>query len=96
MHTVIESLRMNILATLERSGKKELDHCLQTCSKLLRQTFAERADKTRHDSYWAGIHYLRQQEKGKPHNTTLGTLAFKWIRIIYSCWKNKSFYDEPK
>ena len=35
-----------------------------------------------------------QKAKGKPHNTIIRALAFKWIRIAYKCWKDKTPYDE--
>lgn len=85
-----------IAPVTERSGKKEWVHWRWTCSTFLRQTFIEWADKTRHYSYWAGIYYQRQREKGNPHNVALRALAFKWIRILYSCWKTKTPYDESK
>jgi len=85
-----------IAPVTERSGKKEWVHWRWTCSKFLRQTFIEWADRTRFSSYWAGIYYQRQREKGNSHNVALRALAFKWIRILYSCWKNKKPYDEAK
>lgn len=85
-----------IAPVTERSGKKEWVHWRWTCSKFLRQTFIEWANKTRLSSYWAEIYYQKQREKGNPHNVAVRALAFKWIRILYSCWKNKVPYDEVK
>ena len=34
--------------------------------------------------------------KRKSHQSALRALAFKWIRIIYHCWKTITRYDEAK
>ncbi|GAA80902.1 hypothetical protein P20495_3424 [Pseudoalteromonas sp. BSi20495] len=46
-------------------------------------------------SFWAKAsllgHYSWQQEaKGKPHNTIIRSLAFKWIRILFRYWKTRT------
>ena len=35
-----------------------------------------------------------QKAKGKGHHAALRALAFKWIRILFRCWKNRTLYDE--
>ena len=30
------------------------------------------------------------------HNATLRALAFKWIRILYRCWVDRTPYDESR
>lgn len=32
--------------------------------------------------------------KGKHHNTAIRSLAFKWVRIVFRCWKERKPYDE--
>ena len=39
---------------------------------------------------------ILQITKGKPHNTAIRSLAFKWIRIAFKCWKEQAPYDESK
>jgi hypothetical protein len=39
---------------------------------------------------WANQYYRRQREKGKSHHSAIRALAFKWIRIIWACWKPTS------
>jgi len=41
-------------------------------------------------------YYQQQEARGKPHNTIIRALAFKWIRIIFRCWKDHKPYDESK
>lgn len=83
-----------IAPVTERSGKKEWIHWRYYCPKFLRQTFVEWAGQTVRYSFWAKAYYRQQENLGKHHNTIIRTLAFKWIRILFRCWKNKTAYDE--
>ncbi len=83
-----------IAPVIERSGKKTRTHWRYSCPKFLRQTFVEWAGLSIRYSFWAKAYYQQQIAKGKPHNTAIRSLAFKWIRIVFRCWKNKTPYDE--
>ena len=83
-----------IAPVTERSGKKEWIHWRYSCTKFLRQTFVEWAGLSVRYSFWARAYYRQQESKGKPHNTIIRALAFKWIRILYRCWKSNTAYDE--
>ena len=93
-----EQLQMyaSISPVIERSGQKSWTHWRYSCPKFLRQTFVEWAGQSVKYSFWAKAYYLQQIEKGKPHNTAIRSLAFKWIRIAFRCWKTKTPYDESK
>jgi hypothetical protein len=67
-----------------------------SCPTFLRQTFVEWAGMTVRHSFWARAYYQQQAAKGKPHNTIIRALAFKWIRILYRCWQDRKPYDESK
>src|SRR5215468_4298520 len=83
-----------IAPVTERSGKKSWVHWRLQCPKFLRQTFVEwAAESTRH-AFWAQVYYQQQREKGKAHQAAVRALAFKWIRILYRCWQNRTPYDE--
>jgi hypothetical protein len=45
-------------------------------------------------SAWAKAYYDQQRGKGKPRNTVLRALAFKWIRVLFHCWKDRKPYCE--
>jgi len=78
----------------ERSGKKSWVHWRLQCPKFLRQTFVEwAAESTRH-SFWAQVYYQQQRDKGKAHQAAVRALAFKWIRILYRCWQERTPYNE--
>lgn len=85
-----------IAPVTERSGKKEWIHWRYSCSKFLRQTFIEWAGQSRRYSFWARAYYEQQKAKGKPHNTIIRALAFKWIRIAFRCWQTRTPYDESQ
>ena len=85
-----------IAPVTERSGQKCWVHWRWQCSKFVRQTFVEWAAKTVQSSYWAEIYYQGQRRKGKSHQSAIRALAYKWIRIIYRCWKTRTCYDEAK
>ena len=60
----------------------------------LRQTFHEWALHPIAYSDWAREYYEQQRAKGKRRNTAIRSLAFKWIRILFHCWKDRVPYDE--
>ena len=45
-------------------------------------------------SAWAKAYYQQQRAKGKAGNTVVRALAFKWIRILFRCWKDRTPYSE--
>ena len=83
-----------IAPVTERSGKHMWIHRRFACPKFLRQTFHEFAGQSRHWSSWARGHYDMQRDRGKGHHAAVRSLAYKWIRIIYRCWKDRVMYDE--
>lgn len=83
-----------VAPVIERSGKKSRTHWRHSCPTFLRQTFVEWAGLSIRYSFWAKAYYQQQIERGKPHNTAIRSLAFKWIRIVYRCWKDRTPYDE--
>lgn len=85
-----------IAPVLERSGKQSWVHWRYCCPTFLRQTFVEWAGLSIRYSFWANAYYEQQKAKGKLHQTIIRALAFKWIRIMYRCWKEGVPYDETK
>jgi len=83
-----------IAPVVEQSGKKKWTHWRYSCPTFLRQTFVEWAGLSIRYSFWAKAYYDQQAAKGKPHNTIIRALAFKWIRIAFRCWKTNTPYDE--
>jgi transposase len=82
-----------IAPVLERSGRTHWTHSRWACPKFLRQTFHEWAGHSIPWSGWARAFYDRQRARGKTHHAAVRALAFKWIRILFRCWKDRKPYD---
>ena len=78
----------------ERSGNKCWVHWRLHCPKFLRQTLVEWAALSIPHCYWAKAYYEQQRARGSSHQAALRALAFKWVRIVYRCWQNRTPYDE--
>jgi len=37
-----------------------------------------------------------QSERGMQYHAAVRSLAFKWLRIMFHCWKAKELYDDAK
>lgn len=85
-----------IAPVTEKSGTGIWIHWRLACSKFLRQTFQEFAGCSILQSDWARACYDQLRKRGKSHQAALRALAFKWIRIIFRCWKDRTPYDEAK
>jgi transposase len=83
-----------IAPVMERSGKKKWVHFRWACPKFLRQSFHEWAGHSIAQSSWARTYYQLQRQRGKGHHAAVRSLAFKWIRIVFRCWKDGVAYDE--
>jgi transposase len=83
-----------IAPVTERSGKKSWVHWRLQCPKFLRQTFVEWAAESIRHSFWAQAYYQQQRDKGKAHQAAVRAVAFKWLRILYRCWQERTPYDE--
>jgi transposase len=83
-----------IAPVTERSGNKSWVHWRLQCPTFLRQTFVEWAAESIHHSFWARAYYQQQRNKGTSHQAAVRALAFKWIRILFRCWQNRTPYDE--
>jgi len=85
-----------IAPVTQRSGKCKWVHFRWACPKFLRQSFHEWAGHSISQSAWARAYYQQQRNRGKDHHAVVRALAFKWIRIVFRCWKDRIAYDESK
>jgi len=83
-----------IAPVTERSGKTLFVHHRLACPKFVKQTFHEFADQSIRFSRWARAYYDQQRARGNDHHAALRALAYKWIRILFRCWKERRPYDE--
>jgi transposase len=85
-----------IAPVTKRSGKSCHVTKRYFCNKFLRQTFHEFADHARKWSTWSKAFYEHLRVRGHRHHAAVRSLAFKWIRILFRCWKNRQSYDEVR
>ena len=85
-----------IAPVTKKSGKSLVVHRRWACNKFLLQTFHEYAAMSIKYSDWARAYFDIMKEKTGGHHAAVRALAFKWIRIIFSCWKTRTRYDEAK
>lgn len=83
-----------IAPVTERSGKSVWVHHRLACPKFVKRTCHEFADQSIRFSRWARAYYDQQRARGKDHHAALRALAYKWMRILYRCWKERRPYDE--
>src|SRR5262249_38675797 len=83
-----------IAPVTERSGTKAWGHWRLQCPTFLRQTFVAWAAASIRHSFWARVYYQQQRDKGKAHQAAVRSLAFKWIRILFRWWQDRTPYDE--
>jgi transposase len=83
-----------IAPVTERSGKSCWVHWRLACPKFLRQSFHEFAAQSILFSSWARAFYDQLRLRGASHHAAVRSLAFKWIRILFRCWKTRTPYDE--
>lgn len=85
-----------IAPVTERSGKSKWVHRRFACSKFVKQSFHEFAAQSIFFCAWARCYYDRKKTEGKKHHSAIRALAYRWIRIIYRCWKDRIPYDGDK
>jgi transposase len=85
-----------IAPVTKRSGKSTAVHRRYACPVFLRQTFHEFSEHSLKKSAWANAYYELQRARGKKHHAALRALAFKWIRVLFHCWKERIPYNEQR
>lgn len=80
----------------DKSGKKSDVKFRWSCAKFHRQTWVEFANQSIKQCAWARAFYDKRKDEGLEHQAALRELAFKWSRIVFRCWKNRTPYNEAK
>lgn len=79
-----------------QSGHSQSVVVRRACPHFLRQTFQEFAACSRAKSIWAQAFYQSKRDHGHGHHAAVRALAFKWIRILFRCWKDRTPYNEAR
>lgn len=85
-----------IAPVTQRSGQRSYVHWRWAAPTFMRQTLHEFAQHSIRYSAWARAYYALQRARGKGHHAAVRALAFKWIRILWRCWQQRTPYDEPR
>lgn len=83
-----------IAPVTKSSGKSKVVRFRVACPHFDRQTFHEFARQSISKSQWARNYVNYYLDKGKKYHAIIRALAFKWIRILFRCWHNRTPYDE--
>lgn len=78
----------------KQSGKKKTVHFRWVRPIFLHQTFVEFAKYSIKQCDWARLLYEDLLARGKSTWMALRIVAFKWIRIIWRCWKSNTYYND--
>jgi transposase len=85
-----------IAPVTSQSGQQCWVHWRWACPQFVRQTFHEWAQHSMKKCKWARCFYQEKREAGKSHHAAIRALAYKWIRILFRCWRDRVPYDEAK
>ncbi len=83
-----------IAPVLKRSGQAIIIHRRYARPLFLHQSFIEYANESIRHSLWARTFYQKQQAAKKSHRVIIRALAYKWIRILFRCWQERTPFDE--
>lgn len=79
-----------------QSGNYHKVSMRKACNKSARSVLYRFAFSSMLFSVWARKYYDLQRERGKTNSVAVRALSNKWIKVIYSMWKNECVYDESK
>jgi transposase len=83
-----------IAPVTKQSGGMRHVHRRYLCPKFLKQSFHEFAAQSVLACRWAAAYYLQQCNRGARHHVAVRALAYKWIRILFRCWQERTPYSE--
>lgn len=85
-----------IAPVTRQSGATQSVSMRRACPKFDRQTFHEFARLSVAQSQWARNYVDYYTAQGKKYSSIIRALAFKWIRILFRCWKDRTPYNEQQ
>lgn len=85
---------VGVAPVTDQSGKKERVYRRLRCDNHTRQGFVEWAKESAKHSAWAKAFVEQRQERGQGFYAIIRALAYKWIRILWRCWRDQVAYNE--
>ena len=83
-------------ASGKKTGKNASVHFRHACPKFLRQSLHEFGLHSIRSCPWAKALYQSLRARGKGHHAAVRAVTFKWIRILFCCWKNRVPYNPER
>jgi Transposase IS116/IS110/IS902 family len=83
-------------ASGKKSGPKASVHFRHACPKFIRQSFHEFGLCSIRYCPWAREVYQTLRERGKGHHAAVRAVTFKWIRVLFACWKERVPYNSER
>ena len=80
----------------EQSGRRRQTHMRRACKKFWRNTLHHFAHTSQYRCAWAKAFYRMRRRAGDTDSEALRKLAYKWLKIIYRIWKERTPYDENR
>lgn len=80
----------------EKSGGALWTHWRWHAPAFLRQSLVEWAGQTVVYCPWAKAYYQQMKARGQGHWAILRALAFKWVRVLWKCWQERTPYDNTR
>jgi transposase len=77
-----------------QSGQLHKVRLRRACNKSLRAAVHLWANLSRNQCHWAKVYYRQKREQGKSHACALRCLGQRWLKILWTIWKNRNPYDE--
>jgi len=85
-----------IAPVTEKSGRQKWVHWRWNAPVFARQSLVEWAGISVKYCAWAKAYYQQQKGRQKGHAAILRSLAFKWLRILWRCWRDRAPYDDAR
>lgn len=79
-----------------RSGKSRMVEFRTSCSHPLRSAADDLARQSLRHSGWARAYFQEQLNRGHSAARAYRALANRWMKIIWTLWQRREFYDEAK
>lgn len=87
---------VGIAPVTDQSGKMKKIYRRFRCDTFTRQSFVEWCKEAYKQSAWSQAFMDQQKANGHGFHASLRALAYKWIRILWRCWRDRVPYDETK
>ncbi|MCX6953031.1 MAG: transposase [Verrucomicrobia bacterium] len=87
---------VGVAPVTDQSGKMHRVYRRLRCDNHTRQSFVEWAKESWKHSAWAEAFVRQRQEKGQGFHAIIRALAYKWVRILWKCWRDGVAYQEER